>query len=127
MPSAEELADLLVVSRAIWRKQDFLSLDKELQDDAVRRLHAYGVLSVSALGSLVGVSPYRVEKAIQGTIHPAARGHLNPSHLTMLIYGLSVGDVPPRWVETMTTGGTSLSTIVQLTGISESTLRRRRN
>lgn len=122
-----DLADLLVVARSIWRKRDLLGLDKEMQDDAVRRLHKYGVLSITALGSIVGVTPYRVRKAIAGMSIPEARGHLNPAHLTMLLFALSQDDMQPRWVRMMIDEGTSISTISELTGISRSTLNRRKN
>lgn len=120
------LADLLVLAKSTYGRREILGLDKEMQDDAVRRLHNHGaVLSVSALGSVVGVSPYRVKKAI-GLPLPEARGHLNPQHISMLLFALSLGDLPPRWVEEMLTGGTSASTITDLTGISESTIYRRK-
>lgn len=121
------LADLLVVAASIYRKQDFYSLDKELQDEAVQRLNGYGILSISSMGAIVGVSSYRVEKAIADMAKPSTRGHLNPQHLTMLLFSLSSGDIAPRWVQEMTDEGTSVSVIAELTGISESTIRRRKS
>lgn len=121
-----DIANLLVIAKTIWRKRDLYALDKELQDDAVRRLHSYGVLSSSALGAVVGVSTYRVRKALDGLGMPEARGHLNPQHLTMLMFALSQGDMPARWINEMLEGGTSMSTIADLTEISERTLYRRK-
>lgn len=126
MHDTEKIADLLIVAKTVWRQRDILGLDKELQDTALKRLNAYGVLSISALGALVGVSNYRVKKAIAGMRQPEARGHLNPGHISMLLFALSQGDIPPRWIEEMLDGGTSISTIADLTGVSESTIYRRR-
>lgn len=126
MSKAEELAELMVKARSIFDRQDVLSLDKESQDEACRELNT-GVLSLSAIGAVVGVTQYRVEKAIAGMPRPTNRGHLNPAHLTWLAYGLSKGDVKGFWVRAMLDGGTSMSTIGDLTMISEATLYRRRD
>jgi len=122
-----KLADLLVVATSIYRKQDFYSLDKELQYEAVQKLNEYGILSISSMGAIVGVSTYRVERAIADMARPSARGHLNPQHLTMLLFALSSGDIAPRWVREMIEEGTSVSVIAELTRISESTIWRRKN
>lgn len=126
MRSADELADLIVKAAAFYQKQEFLSLDKSQQNEACRELNT-GVLSLAAIAAVVGVSTYRVEKAIEGMPRPTTRGYLNPAHLTWLGYGLSNGDIKDFWLHAMLDGGTSLSTISDLTLISEATLYRRRN
>lgn len=126
MSRETELAELMVKARSIFDRQNVLSLDKDSQDEACRELNT-GVLSLSAIGAVVGVSQYRVEKAIAGQPRPLTRGHLNPAHITWLAYGLSHGDVKGFWVRAMLEGGTSMSTIEDLTLISKATLYRRRD
>ena len=125
MYTDDELAKLLVVAKTIHDRKDLYSLDKDFQDDACRRLNTYGVLSIGAISSVVGCSEYRTRKAIIGMRKPTARGPLNPAHITMLVYGLSNKSLPSRWVRLMVDGGTAVSTISSLTGIPESTIRRR--
>lgn len=126
MSKETELAELMIKARSFYDRQNIISLDKESQDEACRELNT-GVLSLAAISAVVGVSPYRVEKAIRGMPRPTTRGHLNPAHLSWLAYGLSKGDVKGFWVRAMLDDGTSLSTISDLTLISEATLYRRRD
>lgn len=126
MSRETELAELMVKARSIHDRQTVLSLDKDSQDEACRELNT-GVLSLTAIAAVVGVSQYRVEKAIRGMPRPLTRGHLNPEHLPWLAYGLSQGDVKGFWVRAMLDGGTSMSTIEDLTLISKTTLYRRRD
>jgi hypothetical protein len=121
----DTLADLLVVAKSIYDKQEFLSLEKGLQDEAVRRLNAYGVLSLAAIGAVVGVSTYRVEQALVGAEKPISRGRLNPAHISMLSYMLSLGTANRAWINKMLEEGTSASTITELTGVSRSTIYRK--
>lgn len=126
MPETLELAELMTKARSIYDRQNILSLDKESQDRACRELNT-GVLSLVAIAAVVGVTVYRVERAIEGMPRPTSRGHLNPAHLTWLAYGLSKGDVKGFWVRAMLDGGTSISTITDLTQIPTTTLYRRRD
>jgi len=100
------------------------NFSKEVEDDSIRKLNTYGVWSMSALASIVGVSMYRVEKALGRNAKPSLRGHLNPRHLTMLQYMQASTKANKAWVKQMLDEGTSLITIARLTGLSESTLRR---
>lgn len=102
------------------------NLDKEADRQDCRALNAYGVLSLSAIASVVGISMYKAEKYLAGMEVPTTRGHLNPEHLTMLMYAHSSGKVSKLWLDEMLDGGTSLITVSSLTNISESTLRRTR-
>lgn len=120
------LADLIVIALSIYRKRDVLAFDPDAQDDAIRRLNEYCILSSAAIASILAVSHYRVRRATAGMPVPVARGHLNPSHLTMLLHGLSNGDIPARWLDQMIDEGTGISTISDLTAIPESTLYRKR-
>lgn len=97
---------------------------KETEDADIRALNTYGVWSMSALASIVGVSMYRVEKALGPLAKPSLRGHLNPRHLTMLQYLQASGKPNKQWIKQMVEEGTSVITIARLTGLSESTLRR---
>lgn len=122
--TVDELADLIARSKSIYGKRGVLSFSSERQDAACRELNT-GVLSLAAIGSIVDVSRYRVAKAIDGQPHPEARGKLNPEHLLELGYLLSFQRVSNReWIRNMISGGTSISTISDLTTISISTLRR---
>lgn len=127
--SKERLAELLVLAVAVYNDHAYLRLSKDDMNRAIRRLHAYGVLSTPALSAITGVSMYRVRKAIAGMTPPRARGHLNPIHLTELAYLLSMEKQLPskQWLQRLVNGGTNLSTISDLTGISEATIYRRLN
>jgi hypothetical protein len=122
-----EVAELLALAAGSFNRRSTLALDSTLQAERCRRLNAYGILSVSALGAILNMSVYKVEKATIGQERPKARGHLNPKHLPMLGYMLSSGKVNKQWLKLMLDEGTSISTISDLTGISEATLYRRRN
>lgn len=89
-------------------------------------LNAYGILSLSAIGAVIGCSAWQVEQSIIGMQKPAKRGKLNPQHLSMLAYVLSTGKIKDTWLRIFLEGGTSLSTVSDLTGIAESTLHRHR-
>lgn len=102
------------------------NLDKEADRQDCRALNKYGVLSLSAIASVVGISMYKAEKYLSGMEIPTTRGHLNPEHLTMLMFAHSSGKVSKLWLDEMLDGGTSLITVASLTNISESTLRRTR-
>lgn len=99
---------------------------KEVEDTAARDLNSYQVLSLSAMSSIIGISMYRIEKAISQQSTPVSRGHLNPAHLSMLKYMRASGKANRHWIKEMTGGGTSVITIAMLTGLSESTIRRAR-
>lgn len=122
-----ELADLLAHAASDFGKQDVLSLDPEVQRERCRKLNSYGVLSLSALAAIYGISAYKVEKWIKGQPRPKSRGTLNPHHIPQLGYALSLGHINTLWLNQMLSGGTSISTIADLTGISEATLYRRKN
>lgn len=125
MPDKNELAELIVLARGAYLNQEKLS-PAEI-DTYCTQLNAYGVLSISAIASLLGVTFYRVEKALEGQSRPEKRGQLNPAHLPWLAYMLSLGKVNDLWLNLMLKAGTSLSTVSDLTGISEATLYRRKN
>lgn len=122
----EHLAELLVIATSIYSDREFLSLSKAQQDHSIRRLHNYGVLSTPAMAAITGVSNYRVRQAIKGLPHPTSRGRLNPEHLSRLGYMLSWGTATPTsWFRIVVNGGTNVSTIADLTGLSEATIYRR--
>lgn len=125
MPDKNELAELIVLARGAFINREKLTVAEV--DTYCRNLNAYGVLSISAIASLLGVSFYRVEKALEGHPRPDKRGQLNPAHLPWLGYMLSLGKVNDLWLNTMLKDGTSLSTVSDLTAISEATLYRRKN
>lgn len=102
------------------------NLDKQADRQDCRALNAYGVLSLSAIASVVGVSMYKAEKYLEGMDIPTTRGHLNPEHLSMLMYAHSSGKISKLWLDEILENGTSLITVSQLTNISEATLRRTR-
>lgn len=122
----EYRADFLAVAAGIYNTRGILALSKESQDAACRRLHGYRLLSYQSIGAIVGVSVYRVQQATKGMISPLTQGHLNPQHLGYLAYLLAAGKVHNSdWIKTMVSGGTNVATIVDLTGISRSTINRR--
>lgn len=95
--------------------------------ETIRELHRFGILSVRALSAIVGCTDYRVRKVILGMKKPTARGTLNPQHIPWLGYALSTRTLNPTTLRYMIKAGTSLSTIADLTRISEATLYRWRN
>jgi AraC-like DNA-binding protein len=127
MRETHELADLLAKAMATYNRRDTLALDPASLRKRCRMLNEPGVLSLGAIATIVGISMFRVEQAISGMPRPKARGHLNPRHIPLLSYTLSLGKINKDWLEQMVAEGTSLSTIASLTNISESTLYRRRN
>lgn len=124
MLDKNELAMLIVLARGAYLNKERLT-DAEI-DALCTQFNASGVLSISAIASLLGVSFYRVDKALEGQPRPDKRGQLNPAHLPWLGYMLSLGKVNDLWLISMLSDGTSLSTVSDLTLISEATLYRRR-
>lgn len=124
MTDRNELAQLIAKARGAGILVH--KMTEAEKDDKIAELNSYGVLSISALASVLGVSHYRIERVIGKGNHPTTRGNLNPAHLPWLGYMVSSGKVNPVWLEAMLTEGTSLSTISDLTGISEATLYRRK-
>lgn len=120
------LADFLVVLNNVYLHQDTNNLNTAVRGERCRQLNRYGILSLRAIASVVGCSVWQVEQAIVGMPKPTARGKLNPRHLSMLAYTLSVGRIRTTWLKLMLEEGTSISTISDLTGIAESTLQRHR-
>lgn len=125
MTERHDLADLLAKAMATYNRRDTLALDPGSQKARVQMLNEPGVLSISALSAIVGMSTYMVETMI-GSNRPKSRGKLNPRHIPYLSYMLSARKVNDDWLHEMINGGTSISTIADLTGISEATLHRRR-
>lgn len=119
----DQLADLMATALAIYNDKT-RNFSRDHENAAARRLNAYGVLSLASIGSVIGISAYRVEKAIVGQARPEVRGNLNPAHLSMLLYLRSLGKPNRAWIRQLVNEGTSLITISRLTGIPESTLRR---
>lgn len=123
-PDLTELADLLVQASAAYYRRDVLALEPDLQGEKCRLLNSYGVLSLGAIGAILGISAYKVEQHLEDHPKPKSRGTLNPKHLSMLAYSLSKQRINDLWLQTMIDGGTTISTIRDLTGIPEPTLRR---
>lgn len=123
MYSRDDLARFIAMCRGAALSHHRMT-DGEV-DQTIRTLNAWGLLSTSALARLLGVSSYHVEHVV-GTSTTRPRGKLNPNHLPWLGYMVSSGKVNPIWLELMLDEGTSLSTISDLTDISESTLHRHR-
>ena len=126
MIDRNELAQLLALASGAYNTRAHLALTEERQVAACRELHAFGVLSPRAIASVLGCPLYRVEHALSGLPKSDARGKLNPEHLQWLGYMLADGKARPQWVRVMVQEGTSVSTIADLTGISRSTLDRRK-
>lgn len=121
-----DLAAFIAYVAGIYQRKDTNTLDLETMEERCRKINAYGILSLSAIGAVIGCSAYRVDKAIVGMRKPTNRGKLNPQHLSMLAYMLSTGKINDLWLGVFLEEGTSLSTVSELTGISESTLQRHR-
>lgn len=121
----ETTNDVLSQALAVYNRPT-RNLDKEADKKDCRSLNKYGVLSLSAIASVVGISMYKAEKYLEGMEIPTTRGHLNPEHLTMLMYAHSSGKISKLWLDECLDNGTSLITVSSLTQISESTLRRTR-
>ena len=126
---SNEQARLIATAKGFYHKQGTLAFEKSAQDDACRTLNSYGLLSVQAIGAIVGVSSYRVRKALEFEKAPTARGQLNPHHLLdlgyLLAYGIQAQD--GAWLRNIVNGGTSVATIHTLTNIPTSALYRRLN
>lgn len=122
----DELAHFLIVLSNIYLHKETNNLNATIRGERCRQINRWGILSLRAIASVVGCSPWQVEQAIKGMPKPTSRGTLNPSHLSMLGYMLSNGRVRLDWLGIMLEDGTSLSTISDLTGIAESTLQRHR-
>lgn len=121
MYTKDELAEFIAMCRGaaiMHHKMTEVEVDRKLLT-----LNAWDLLSTSALAALLDVSPYHVEKVV-GTSTTRPRGKLNPTHLPWLGYMVSSGKVNPIWLHEMLSEGTSLSTISDLTGISEATIYR---
>jgi hypothetical protein len=119
-----DLAAFLALAAGMYQRQAILALDPSTRGERCRQLNSYGILSLSAIGEVLGCSTYQVEKSIIGMQKPTSRGRLNPQHLSMLAYSLSTGRINDVWLGILLEEGTSLSTISDLTGIAESTLYR---
>lgn len=124
--STSEKAAFLALLAGYHRRHKVFALDSKERGERCRELNSYGILSLSAIGSVLGCSPWQVEQAILGHPRPTARGKLNPRHLSMLGYVVSYGKITNTWLRLFLEEGTSISTISDLTGIGESTLRRRK-
>lgn len=121
-----ELAAFIALVAGIWQRQSTLALDAGVRGERCRQINRYGILSLSAIASVIGCSVYQVERSIAGMTRPTSRGKLNPQHLSMLAYVLSAGKIRTDWLAMFLMEGTSLSTVSDLTGIAESTLHRHR-
>lgn len=126
MTDPDILADLLVRAMSCYNRRNVWGLDVIVQYEKIRMLNEYGILSLPALCAIFDTSSYHVERALRGMPRPTARGQLNPRHIPWLAYMLSNGKVRDEWLKLMLKEGTSLSTISELTNISESTLHRRK-
>ena len=124
MVSDDDRARLLALAEGTYLRRSVLALDERGLKSRIIRLNSFQMLSVSALASVTGVSTYRVEQALEGHPRPTARGTLNPAHLSWLAYMLSSGKAKDSAVQLMVNGGTSISTIADLTGVSEATIYR---
>ena len=122
----DELAVFLTKAAAIYYDRRSLLLAPQLMDDAIRELAAPNLLSTQAISAIVGAKESRVARVL-GTDARRPRGKLNPSHISMMGYVLSLGRVNQVLVNLMLNNGTSLSTISALTNVSQATLYRWRN
>lgn len=119
----DERANLLVQMANGYNHRTTLAAIEPLQRAYIEELHSAGVLSVAALAAIFGVNASRV-LAIVGRDSARARGKLNPQHIAWLAYALSLKKITPEDLRMMLSGGTSISTIEDLTGISRATLNR---
>lgn len=124
MTDETEVAQLLVKAANTFNNRRYLKVSWALQEEAVRELHSYGLLSIKAMAAIVECTEYRVRAALEGQALPRARGKLNPRHIPWLAYGLSMHEIKPHVLKQLLKEGTSLSTIAELTGISRATLNR---
>ena len=125
MSDVNEMARMLASAAGYHNRHDHLALDPARMVAAHRDLNSYGVLSLRAIASITHTTRTRVERSLEGLPRPAARGKLNPAHLSWLAYMLD-GKSRRSWVYAMVNGNTSISTIADITGISRSTLERGR-
>lgn len=123
MMTKDELANFLVKIANIYNNHRYNAIDSRLQDAAIEEIHSYKVLSARAIAAIVGCGEARVV-AVLGRDASRARGKLNPQHISWLAYALSLHKITPDNLRMMLNGGTSISTIQSLTGISRATLNR---
>jgi hypothetical protein len=119
----DELANLLALSASLYYRSNALGAVPELQAEAMKELHSYGVLSVAAIAAIVGATQAHGIKVL-GRDSSWPRGKLNPEHIAWLGYAVSQRKIKPDTLRKMLKGGTSISTIEDLTGISRSNLNR---
>jgi hypothetical protein len=124
MTEKDDRARLLVKAADCFNERQKLALAPQLQMEAIRELHSFGVLSIKAMAAIVGCTEYRTESALAGGTRPRARGLLNPKHIPWLGYVLSTRKLAPVTLRQLIQEGTSISTIADLTLISEATLHR---
>lgn len=110
----------------MFNRQDYLRFNQDEQDESIRQLHSYDVLSYAAIAAIVGCPQSRVRKILGPDAHHA-RGSLNPVHIPWLGYALSTRKIAPGVLRKMIKHGTSINMIAALTGISKATLHRWRN
>lgn len=121
--SDNELAALLVKCAAVYFDRRTLQHSKSVFEETVKELDSYGVLSLRAIAAIVGVESATVRRIV-GAKSGRLRGMLNPAYLGYIGLLLSQKKLVPELYEELLAHGTSISTIANLTNVSEATLYR---
>lgn len=122
----DELADFLTKGAAYYNERRTLVYDPMLTGIAIRELAVPNLLSIKAIAAIVGCSEHAVLKSL-GPDASRPRGKLNPAHIPFLGYLLSTREIATTTLNYMLDHGTSLSTIADLTNVSQATLYRWRH
>lgn len=113
----------VILAKTIATTHTLLDMKGELQG-YVRRLYKYGLFTVAEIGEMANVSEYIIRKAIAGEEEFRAKAGIKPRHLDHLIRMIGSPAFAKLHVRSLLDDGASISALVRVTGISESSLRR---
>lgn len=113
----------VILAKTIATNHTLLDMKGELQG-YVRRLYKYGLFTVAEIGEMANVSEYIIRKAIAGEEEFRAKAGVKPRHLDHLIRMIGSPAFAKLHVKSLLDDGATISALVRVTGISESSLRR---
>lgn len=113
----------VILAKTIATTHTLLDMKGELQG-YVRRLYKYGLFTVAEIGEMANVSEYIIRKAIAGEEEFRAKAGVKPRHLDHLIRMIGSPAFAKLHVRSLLDDGATISALVRVTGISESSLRR---
>lgn len=113
----------VILAKTIATTHTLLDMKGELQG-YVRRLYKYGIFTVAEIGEMANVSEYIIRKAIAGEEEFRAKAGVKPRHLDHLIRMIGSPAFAKLHVRSLLDDGATISALVRVTGISESSLRR---